>query len=131
MAHHPLDHTPGTPELPDAWHLHTSEEGPPQVEHGGRANALVIGVALGATVIFLILTIAVIVMYFSVYTTRLRQERIESTVLSQEQLRYKLESAEKLRDYSLINPETAHQGIVSIPIDQARQTVIRRYSGRQ
>jgi hypothetical protein len=128
--HHPHQHTADTHEVPDAWHRHTAEEGPPQEEHGGRANAAIIAISLLATAVFLVLTVAVIVLYYTTYTTRLRTERIESTVLSQGQLQYKLESGEKLREYSWIDPETARQGIVTIPLEDAKQRVIQRYANR-
>jgi hypothetical protein len=128
--HHPHQHTPEAHEVPDAWHRHTADEGPPQEEHGGKANPAIIGLSLLATAVFLVLTIAVIVLYFTTYTTRLRTERIESTVLSKDQLQYKLESSEKLREYSWINPETAHQGIVTIPLQDAKQKVIQKYAAR-
>jgi hypothetical protein len=128
MAHHPHDHTPGAHEVPDAWHQHTPEEGVPQEEHGGKASAAAIAVSLLVTVVFLVLTVGLIIMYFTTYTTRLRVERVENTVLSKDQLEYKLESAEKLHEYSWINPETAHQGVVTIPLAEARQKVLQRYA---
>lgn len=126
--HHPHQHTPDAHEVPDAWHQHTADEGVPQEEHGGKANAALIAISLLATVAFLVMTIAVIVLYFTTYTTRLRVERVENTVLSKDQLQYKLDSAEKLREYSWINAETAHQDIVTIPLQDAKQKVLQRYA---
>ena len=120
-------HLPHEHETPDQWHNHAAAEGLPQEEHGAKANPFVLGASLIATLVFLVVVVLVIFMYFETYINRLRIERVEDTVLSTDQQQYKLIVSETFRDYSMLPPRYAPQGVVTIPIEQARQNVIQRY----
>jgi len=116
------------PEQPDPWHLHTPDEGPPQEEHG-KINAALLSVAFLASVLFVGVVVLVTYLYFNVQTTRLREERIETTVLSAEYVAYREKALKSLNDYSFANEQAARAGVVSLPFDQAAQRVIAKYAG--
>lgn len=121
-------HLPHEHETTDPWHQHTPAEGQPQVEHGAKANTLVLGLAMAGTVVFLIVVVVVIFLYFETYVNRLRIERVEDTALSREQRQYKLVVSETLSDYSLIPPRYAPQGVVTIPLEEAKKAVLEEYA---
>jgi hypothetical protein len=123
-------HLPHEHEEPDPWHRHTPDEGLPQEEHG-RANPAVLGVSLLATVVFLVGVVLVIFIYFETFTTTLRAERTESTALSKQQLEYKRTARETLNDYNVLPPTVAPQGVITVPIDQAKEKIIARYAGQK
>lgn len=127
---HKHQFTPDHPETPDSWHLHTTREGPPQAEHGGKVNTLLLGVGLVASVVFVGMVILVTFLYFQTHMTSKRQQLIESTALSATHHQYRDQASASLRDYSFFGEAAARAGVVSIPIDQAKQNVITRYSGR-
>jgi hypothetical protein len=121
-------HLPHQPEHPDEWHAHTPAEGLPQEEHAAKANPVVLAGSLVASLVFLVVVVLVIFMYFETYVNRLRIERVEDTVLSKDQRQYKLVVSETFRDYSMLPPQYAPQGVVTIPLEQAKQRVMQRYA---
>jgi hypothetical protein len=124
-------HDPNAPHPPidqvDPWHTHTPDEGVPQEEHGARANPVLIGGALAATLIFLVVVIVVIFMYFETFVTRLRIERVETTDLAARQIQYKRDAAENLATHSVLPASVAPEGVVTIPKPEAMRRVIRQY----
>ncbi len=144
------EHLPPEHQQPDAWHRHTPDEGPPAVEHGAKANAVVLSVAFIGIVGFVALVIGATFLYFVSYTTTKRRERSETTVLagpvtSTDEARlarlsgppatikfwdYRWATEKHLAGYGWGEPATAPEGRAAIPIDQAMDKVIARYSAR-
>ncbi|MFG0326037.1 MAG: hypothetical protein ACF8SC_02045 [Phycisphaerales bacterium JB037] len=131
MSH---DHTkPKTPdhlelehEEPDAWHRHTLEEGIPQPEHAAHVSPKGLWGAFFGMAIFLVVTIAALIVYFDHHMTNLRQERVETTVQAERfGLKYKEESRTGLDAYRWINRDA---GTVQIPIEVAMDRVVERYA---
>lgn len=122
-------HLPHQHEELDAWHSHTPDEGQPQEEHASQANPLVLGVSLLATVVFLVVVVLVIFMYFETFVNDLRFKRVENTALSKDQLQYKFVVEETFKDHSLLPPQYAAQGVVTIPLEEAKKRVVQRYAG--
>jgi Ni,Fe-hydrogenase I cytochrome b subunit len=129
MSHQKLQHLPEHHETPDAWHLHSAAEGVPQAEHGGKTNTVVLAFAFVASLGFVATVILVSILYFQVHLTSLRHERIEDTALSAAFHQYRDGAKDRLSGYAFATEDAARAGQVSIPIDQAEQKVIVRYSG--
>lgn len=126
MSHKP-HHTPEHHESPDAWHLHSPEEGQPQAEHGGKTNVTVLLVAFLTSFGFVAVVILVSYLYFQVHMTSKKQALIESTALSAGHQAYKKSTAQKLQGYSFVTEAAARAGAVSVPLEQAKQNVIAKY----
>jgi len=128
MVHH-RQTLPHEHEEPDAWHRHAPEEGAPQTEHGSKANPAVLGAAFVLSVALVAVVVIATVVYFRKHTTELRKERIETTVLSADYLKYRDASQARLAEYSWASDDLAREGKrVSLPIEEAKRRVIERYS---
>lgn len=120
---------PAQHEQPDVWHSHGAEEGLPQEEHGGKANAAKIFIVGVLSVGIIVATTVATLIYFRVHATALRRERIETTALSAEYTQYRQNTRQALADFSWASPDAARTGErVQIPLDQAKQRVIEAYS---
>jgi len=128
MTHKP-HYTPEHHETPDAWHMHTPDEGTPQAEHGGKANTALLGAGLLFSVGFVAVVILATFLYFNIHMTAKRRALIENTVLSSGYHSYRDSTQAKLGDYSFVTEAAARAGTVSVPLGQAKQNVIARYSG--
>ena len=127
MSHEKYQHLPLEHEQVDPWHAHAPSEGRPQEEHGAKANTVILGGALVGTIVFLVLVVLVIYLYFGTYTTRLRLENIENTVLSEQARQQRLAAREALSDYSLLPASVAAEPVITIPKEQAIRQVLERY----
>jgi hypothetical protein len=123
-----LEHTHPPPEQPNAWHLHTAREGQPQEEHG-KTNAAILGAAFIASFGFVGVVILVSYLYFTVIVVQKREERIETTVLGNDARAYKAAALAGLQSYTFAAEQQARAGVVSIPLDQAKQQVMAKYAG--
>lgn len=117
-------------EQPDAWHTHGAGEPAPQAEHGATQNFLVIGAVGVALIAVVLVTILGTVFYFRKHATQLRVERIETTTIAGDYVKYKAATQTTLAGFSWASPELAKEGArVSLPIDMAKQRVIEKYAG--
>lgn len=127
MSHDP-NLAPHAEQHPDAWHRHAHSEGMPQVEHGAKANPLLLtGVIAILTVIFLV-TCVLIVMYFNKTMTETRHRLLETTALADGP-----DGSFARRENALANAETyqwvdQETGVVSIPLSQAAAAVVADYA---
>ncbi len=128
MSPKKLEHTHPAPEQPDSWHLHTVQEGHPQEEHG-KTNAAILGAAFIASFGFVAVVILVSYLYFNVIAVQKREERIETTILGKEAREYKAATLAGLQSYTFAAEQQARAGVVSIPLDQAKQQVLAKYAG--
>jgi hypothetical protein len=126
---HQLQYTHPPEEVPDSWHLHTTDEGEPQAEHG-KTNALILSIAFVASFGFVGLVILLSYLYFQVEMVKRREVRIETTVLGSDARAYKKQSLEQLQGFSFANSAAARAGAVSIPLPEAERRVMQQY-GRQ
>lgn len=127
MAHEPPapQHTPVVHETTDPWHHHASGEGRPQHEHGSQVDPTALAVTFGLIVFVVLALTGGVTLYFVRYSTVLRQERIETTVLAAEAERIRAEAAARFDGYAWTDPEA---GLVSVPLEQAVDRVIARYA---
>jgi hypothetical protein len=126
---HQRQTVPHEHEEPDSWHRHTPAEGAPQREHGSKANPAVLGVAFVLSVALVGGVILATVVYFRRHVTELRKERIETTVLAGDFLKYRGESEAHLAGYSWASDDAAREGKnVSIPIEEAKKRVLEKYA---
>jgi hypothetical protein len=135
MTHDPNHHNPHQPivtmdEQPDSWHMHTSDEGAPQEEHGAQADPTSLVGAFVGSVVFIGAVIVVCLIYYNSHTTKLRQSRIETSELAEEYFGYRATSNKVLSGYGWATPEAAAEGKVSIPIDLAMQKVAQQYGAQ-
>ena len=126
---HEKHYTPEVHEEPDSWHRHTVDEGQPQEEHGGKPNNFSLAVAFLVSLGFVAAVILATFLYFQTHMNTIRQERAESTVLSLDYVKYRDTAQAALQDYSFPTPDLARAGTPTVPLDQAAQRVIARYSG--
>ncbi|MEX2218384.1 MAG: hypothetical protein WD749_06445 [Phycisphaerales bacterium] len=131
MTHDPHKPTVALDDQPDSWHMHTSEEGMPQEEHGSQARPFALIGAFVGSFAFVAGVIVACIAYFQNYTTTLRAERIENTRLADDYHAYKAGAEKHLAAFGWANPEAAAAGKVSTPLDQAMQRVIQQYHGNQ
>jgi len=80
MAGH--DHTPEIHEHTDSWHHHEAAEGLPQHEHTAKADAGALVKWFFGIVVLLAIILVALGMYFSSYTTRLRERTVETQELA-------------------------------------------------
>jgi hypothetical protein len=129
MSHHdPHKPTVSMDEQPDSWHMHTSEEGSPQEEHGAQANPAALVATFVGSVVFVGAVILATVMYYGAHNTRLREERIETTALAADYFQYRDRSLAVQADYGWSTPENAAAGKVTIPLDKAMERVRQQYA---
>jgi hypothetical protein len=121
----PHAHTPEVHEEPDAWHRHTLEEGIPQPEHAGKINVPILMGVFVATVVFVSAAILFTIVYFTRHLTTLRHQRMETTQLSEDVRTYRDKTMEALNRYAWAD---AKAGTVSLPLDEAKQRVLRGYA---
>lgn len=114
-------------ETPDAWHMHTPQEGPPQPEHGARTDPGALITAFVAMVAFLAAVAVLCVIYFERRVTQLRQERIETTVLAADYLKYRDQARQRLESYGWWDAQAAREGRLSVPLDKAVERVLAQY----
>lgn len=129
MSHKP-HYTQHVEEHVDQWHHHSSEEGAPQEEHASKPNIPVLLGAFVGSVAFVGATILATYLYFGVHMRSLRAKRMENTALAADFLKYRGDTNKKLADGNMWwNDDNARAGLVSIPLDKARERVIARYAG--
>jgi len=126
------DHSNNSHDHADAWHHHSAAEGVPQHEHGAIANpGLLVRWFVGIVVTVAVLILALMI-YFRSYTVRIKADRQETTLISRA-----ANSAKAKADADLgtngqppqYTPLDKKAGTVQIPIDQAIEKVVERYSG--
>ena len=126
MSHH-QQYTPEVHEEPDEWHRHTADEGPPQEEHAGKPNNFLLALTFLFSLAFVAATILASFLYFQVHMTGIRQKRMESTVLSQDYVKYRDAAMASRDDFSFPTAEMGRSGRALLPHDQAAERVIARY----
>lgn len=113
-------------EHPDSWHRHTSDEGAPQVEHAATINLVSLTVIFVFMSVFLVVTVAGLIVYFDRHTTSVRQQEVEHTILAeQESLPYRTQSLDALGGYAWSDPKA---GKVNIPVERAMDRVVEMYA---
>jgi preprotein translocase subunit SecG len=126
MSHDPKL-APHAEAHPDAWHRHTHNEGAPQVEHGAKANPLLLSGVIAVMVVIFLATCVVIVMYFNKTMAESRHRLLETTELADgpdgsfARHENALKNAES---YTWVDRET---GIVTIPLSEAARSVVADY----
>jgi hypothetical protein len=128
---HQRNYLPEEHQATDQWHHHTVDEGTPQEEHAGTANAAVLMVAFVLIVGFVSLVVLATMLYFIHYTTNERRARVETTVLAKDYRAYRSAEEAKLATYGWEDRAAAEAGHVSIPIDVAMQRVAEKYGGKR
>jgi hypothetical protein len=125
--------TPEPEELPDPWHLHTPEEGRPQVEHVAKANPAAIGAAFGLMSLVLVVTVIAVIIYFNSYVTQSRAMRIETTVLAEPWQQYRRDVLGEdgvLNTYGWAPGPEGEPDTVRLPLAVAVERVVEEYSER-
>lgn len=118
------EHTPHVDNEPDAWHLHTAEEGQAQEAHAAKANPVILVGAWAAITFSVIAVVVVVVIFFDFTSTEVRRQRVETTALATEHHAYRDQSKAAMEQTAWIDSQ---DGIVQIPLDQAMQQVIEQY----
>lgn len=112
-------------EAADAWHHHDlAAEGAPQSEHAAIARPAVLFQAFIAITLVVVVLVGILWVYFQNYTTALKASVIETTVLSKDYNQMKAKMDNELAGFSLGD---AAGDKVNIPIDLAKQRVLKRY----
>ncbi len=124
MSHHEPTYLPHEREEPDPWHQHTPEEGLPQEEHAAHANTRALLGVFIFMVVFLVVSVAITIIYFNRHIVHLRQANLETTELAAQQLEYQSRSFNDLEQYAWEDPQ---EGIVRIPVSKAMEKVVQRY----
>ncbi len=127
MSHPKTQYAEHFHEVTDEWHHHTAAEGLPQKEHAGKVNTVVLTFVFFAIVSTISGTITASVLYFNRHITSLRQSQIETTALAQAANDYRHASEDAQKTYAWAD---APAGAVRVPIDIARERVIRKYAGK-
>jgi hypothetical protein len=127
MTHHKPQYTTEFHEVTDEWHHHTAAEGLPQEEHAGKVNTVVLTFVFFAIVSTISGTITASVLYFNRHITSLRQSAIENTKQAADANLYRGESEKALTAFTWAD---ARAGTVQIPLDMAKERVIRKYAGK-
>lgn len=125
MAYHKRErpHTPQHEEHADSWHRHDASSAP-QAEHGATLNTSALMLAFVLTVVGVFAVSGAILVYWLGYTSQLRRDRLETTILAKEYWSYKQSADTALAGYGVVDPKAR---TVSIPIDQAMRAVLDRY----
>lgn len=117
MSHSP-EHTPVHHEQIDPWHMHTADEGTPQVEHAAKANPwILIGFFVGSVGFLVVFCLATIV-YANGYLAARRAAKVEITASADVARSEKATAEMRLSDYGWVD---AGQGRVRIPIRAAME----------
>lgn len=127
MSHKP-QYTHPAPDHTDSWHLHTADEGMPQEEHAGKANAAVLAGVFIGSFLFVGVVILVTYLYFEVQFTHARELRIETTALGQDARDYKAKTLQQLQQYTFPSDLSARAGQVEVPVPEAEQRVLAQYA---
>lgn len=126
MSHDPTL-APHAEQHPDAWHRHVHAEGSPQVEHGAKAEPLLLGGVIAVMVVIFLVTCLVLVMYFNKTMTESRHRLLETTELADGP-----DGSFARRENALAGAEQFHwvdreTGVVTIPLSQAMAAVVADY----
>ncbi len=127
MSHKKTQYATELHEVTDSWHHHTAAEGAPQHEHGSRVNTVILTFVFIAIVSVISGTITSAVLYFNRHITSLRQSQIETTVLAKAANEYRAAAEAAQAKFGWAD---ARAGAVQIPLDLARERVIKRYAGK-
>lgn len=115
----------------DDWHHHDSSEGLPQAEHTAGINSGLVAQWFIGIMIAVVALVVLISIYFDHVATRLRSERVETTVSSKTALDARAEADKILGNnapfagYTWTNPTT---GTVQMPIEFGKNKVLERYA---
>ena len=110
---------------PDSWHRHTADEGAPQSEHAAKVNVVFLAGVLLFTIVFVAVLVVLVQTFFAATQSRLRAEKTETDEA------WKLFDAElqpQLRDLASYGIADAQAGTAHIPIEQAMQRIVERYT---
>jgi heme/copper-type cytochrome/quinol oxidase subunit 3 len=133
MSHKP-HFTPQAHEHADDWHHHSAEEGTPQAEHGEKPNIPILMGAFLASVAFVGATILATYLYFGVYTSTLRAERMENAALARMPggfIETRDHTNQKLAaGNEWLNDDAARAGLAPVPLDKAKEKVIAKYNAK-
>lgn len=109
---------------PDSWHRHTSDEGLPQVEHGSRVNVTTLSIVFVAMTLFMVVSVAALIVYFDRHTRDVRQQGLETTTEATEYaLPYRQQATDQLGGFGW-SADGTH---VRLPVDVAKQQIVARY----
>lgn len=109
----------------DNWFLTPADGVELPKAHGDKANPVVLIVAWAATTITVFAVVAVVVMFFSYTSTRLREDRVETTAMHAEHIAYKERVLSGLEQTAWVNAE---EGVVQIGLDRAMSEVVESYA---
>jgi hypothetical protein len=120
-------HGHGHEEHVDEWHHHETVEGEPQEEHTGQVNTGIILKWFVVIVVFVVASIAFIMVYFNHYNTAVRAATVE-TSMSSDYLSYRLATQERLASEGKPARYTGLAGgKVQGPIGDAMKQVVDQY----
>ncbi len=126
MSHDPTL-APHAEQHPDSWHRHVHAEGAPQVEHGAKAEPLLLTVVIAALVVIFLVTCLVLIMYFNKTLAESRHRLLETTELADgsDGSFVRRESAlAGAEEFRWVDRET---GVVTIPLSLAVDLVVAAY----
>jgi hypothetical protein len=115
----------------DAWHHHDASEGLPQAEHIAGINSGLIATWFIGIMIAVVVLVALVSVYFDSVATRMRAERVETTVSSKAAVDARAEADKVLGNnapfsgYTWTDPA---KGTLQMPLEFGQQKVIEKYS---
>ncbi|MBM4109518.1 MAG: hypothetical protein FJ255_12045 [Phycisphaerae bacterium] len=129
MAHGPHHDAfvPAQHDAPDAWHLHTADEGQAQPEHARIADPRLITIAFILLVASLVVVVGLLIVYFNSYATKELARKTERLDTAQHSA-YRGGAELELRTAGPLDPETKS---VRLPIDRAIDRVVRSYEEKR
>ena len=119
--------TPVVHEEPDAWHSHTPDEGAPQEEHGARVDPAALSLTLLAIGFGFVFLLLITWGYYNSYYTRLQAEKTERVT---NELRTEYLTTRAEAQTALTQPPAwidRESGSVRLPLDRARELVVKEY----
>lgn len=122
------DRVPEIHETPDEWHRHTTQEARPQAEHGSKINGAILGLTFLVIFAGLAVTIGVITVYYFSYVTKVKAERMETTVMAEES--YARFNTARSSENSYRWATVSSGELVLIPMDRAIEQVVSAYADR-
>jgi hypothetical protein len=108
----------------DDWHQHGIGADVPQVEHGARLEPSKVVIGFILLVIAIVFSVTVSVLFYNSYMNDLKQERFELTSVGADARSARERTDVELNTYGIVDATT---GTVRIPVDVAKERVLKKY----
>ncbi len=109
----------------DDWHQHGAAGDVPQVEHGARLEPSKVVMGFVLLVISIVVSVTLSVLFFNNYMNGLKQERFELTSIGADARSARERTDVELSTYGVVDATT---GTVRIPVDVAKERVLKKYA---